>query len=69
MSARRLGRLLGTTLALVAFAALLGGTLDAGAGTGSGGTMHTDDFDWAARTTAAVIDFHAGTGGFVASEA
>jgi hypothetical protein len=52
MSARRLSRLLGAALALVALAALTGGIFGALAG----GVMHTNDFDWTAKFGPAVID-------------
>ncbi|MEV4758738.1 hypothetical protein AB0J86_27050 [Micromonospora sp. NPDC049559] len=49
MSARRLGRLLGTTLALMAIAAVLLGAAD-------DGTLRTDDWEWSASVPAAVLD-------------
>jgi hypothetical protein len=53
MCARRLGRLLGAALALVALAALVGGILgplsDGIFGPLSSGGMHTNDFEWGAK--------------------
>jgi hypothetical protein len=52
MSARRLGRLLGTTLMLFALAATAVG-LQAGS---TDATMHTDDYEWSAKPLVAVVD-------------
>jgi hypothetical protein len=58
MPARRLGRLLGTALALVALTALASGTL----GPGSDDDMHTDDYDWGAKFVSVVIDVPVASG-------
>jgi hypothetical protein len=50
MFARKLGRLLGATLALVALAALAGGIFSSHLAAGSGRPFHTDDYVWSAST-------------------
>lgn len=56
MSARRLGRLLGATLALVALAVLAGGIFNQV----KNSDMQTTDIDWGAKFGATIIDTSAG---------
>jgi hypothetical protein len=52
MSARRLGRLFGATLALVALAALVGGIVSAS----PTGGMRANEFEWTAKFAPAVVE-------------